>query len=561
MVLPRRFFVKQRGSEELDATHGKEFQDQFDKQLKKIDKYLKDNKRQPDDGLNDNGKAVKNYVKEKLIDFSLDYNGLGRDPGFKSGKNIMDTIKEGIPVASGLAGGFLGNMFGIPGGAAAGATIGSIAGDAISMFLPSTERFEQIEKGLGRSIPTPGSWEMETGLQNPYENQKADSKSGIFDGVTNNIKNIKEKVLTGVSDIQGVFANLPTGIKEELDNADPDFMSNLTNILNDTELSTQKKAAGIQDLLAGLPQDVRDKLVNEGAGFMDGITSAIDDTSLNADEKVALMKEKLAAFPAEVKENLSKDGQNFLEFVDTTLNKTGLSAEEKTAAIKQKLGSLPENVKNELAEADPNYLGMLTEGMDGTAFAATNTALSMVSSIGGLPPNIKKGLEKGAGFMSPILGELTKQASMSYNKSVWLGEQIPDGVGVGQMDARAMALQAATRVASGILGAFTSFLKINSPSKLMRDKVGKSITEGIGVGMEQDLPNMFYTMQSSMNEEIGKFERGVVSGANLQAAFAGGAGTVNNSNSTETINIYQPVKSPAEVAKAIRLQRKELAFE
>ncbi len=35
----------------------------------------------------------------------------------------------------------------------------------------------------------------------------------------------------------------------------------------------------------------------------------------------------------------------------------------------------------------------------------------------------------------------------------------------------------------------------------------------------------------------------------------------NNDNGVnEIINIYQPVKSPSEVARAIKIQRKELAF-
>ncbi len=69
-------------------------------------------------------------------------------------------------------------------------------------------------------------------------------------------------------------------------------------------------------------------------------------------------------------------------------------------------------------------------------------------------------------------------------------------------------------------------------------------------------------MRATIDFETTKVSGNMAMNSSYRAAMETPYSIVNNNDNgvNEIINIYQPVKSPSEVARAIKIQRKELAF-
>lgn len=105
-----------------------------------------------------------------------------------------------------------------------------------------------------------------------------------------------------------------------------------------------------------------------------------------------------------------------------------------------------------------------------------------------------------------------------------LGQAAIEGIASGMSTSKSTLTNAAASAVSTLTSAFRNKLKINSPSKLMRDKVGKSITEGIAVGMEEEIP-MLAKANSNIVKTVSGIRMGTVS-----------ADMANKNNSSSVLN-------------------------
>lgn len=82
------------------------------------------------------------------------------------------------------------------------------------------------------------------------------------------------------------------------------------------------------------------------------------------------------------------------------------------------------------------------------------------------------------------------------------GESTVDGVATGIERNTPKAVEAARRSARAVTAAYQSELQIQSPSRVMRDKVGRQIVRGISVGVEQETPSAVSIMKKSVSKLI-----------------------------------------------------------
>lgn len=71
-----------------------------------------------------------------------------------------------------------------------------------------------------------------------------------------------------------------------------------------------------------------------------------------------------------------------------------------------------------------------------------------------------------------------------------IGVDILAGIGKGILAGVGSAVNAAVEAAKKIKNSITGFFDINSPSRVMRDDVGKFIPQGIGLGIDNEMPNL-----------------------------------------------------------------------
>ena len=147
-----------------------------------------------------------------------------------------------------------------------------------------------------------------------------------------------------------------------------------------------------------------------------------------------------------------------------------------------------------------------------------------------------KALEAAQGVWDNIVDTITGLP----DKMLEIGGNIVSGIWDGITGAWDWLKDKIFGFADGIVGGFEDALSMHSPSKVMADKVGRNVAAGIVVGYEDYDP--MKAIARSVNRGVSMM------GVQLQAA----GGTTNS----QTINFNQPVSSPDQVARVMRMQQR-----
>ena len=131
-----------------------------------------------------------------------------------------------------------------------------------------------------------------------------------------------------------------------------------------------------------------------------------------------------------------------------------------------------------------------------------------------------------------------------------VGRNIVDGIKNGLANAAWALVDAAKDLGNKALSGIKGVLGIKSPSRVFRDQVGKMIPAGIGVGIESGAGPMMSRASKTARALVDRV-RGEVgdSGAVARGGSAGAGGV------SQTFVFNQPIKSPDEVARQMRMER------
>lgn len=174
------------------------------------------------------------------------------------------------------------------------------------------------------------------------------------------------------------------------------------------------------------------------------------------------------------------------------------------------------------------------------AEAGSNMVSNIVDAVADLPSQM---LDVGINIVKGVWKGITSMGS-------WIGDKV-------------------SGFFKGIVDGAKDALGIQSPSRVFRDQVGKYMAQGVGVGFEDETENIKKDMKESLRNLTDKMRYTVdyetaKASKNITAKNnPNGNSTITNNNDngvTQHININQPVKSPAETARALKKVGRDLAF-
>lgn len=165
--------------------------------------------------------------------------------------------------------------------------------------------------------------------------------------------------------------------------------------------------------------------------------------------------------------------------------------------------------------------------------SAVSSAASFVSNFA------SKAVQAASQFVSNIVSGLSGLAGRVMS----VGSDIVHGIWSGISGAGGWLMNQISSFASGIVDGIKGFFGIASPSKVMRDEVGKYLAEGVAVGWEKNDP--MASIERDLNVGVSRLS--------VQAQALEGAGGTTN---YQTVNFNQPVESPDQVARTMRLQQR-----
>lgn len=190
--------------------------------------------------------------------------------------------------------------------------------------------------------------------------------------------------------------------------------------------------------------------------------------------------------------------------------------------------SVPNAVSNMLSAA-----GRIPGQIASFLGSAVSSAASFVGNFA------SKAVQAASQFVSNIVSGLSGLAGQVMS----VGSDIVHGIWSGISGAAGWLMNQISGFADNVVSGIKGFFGIASPSKVMRDEVGKYLAEGVAVGWEK-------------NDPMASIERDLsvgVSRLSVQAQALEGAGGTTN---YQTVNFNQPVESPDQVARTMRLQQR-----
>lgn len=187
-----------------------------------------------------------------------------------------------------------------------------------------------------------------------------------------------------------------------------------------------------------------------------------------------------------------------------------------------------------------------------------NAVSDMLSAAGRIPGQIASflgdAISSAAGFVSDFASKAVQAASQFVSNIVSglsglagrvmsVGSDIVHGIWSGISGAAGWLMGKISGFADSVVSGIKGFFGIHSPSTVMRDQVGKYLAEGVVVGWEKDDP--MASIERDLNVGVSRLS--------VQAqALEGTGGTTNY----QTVNFNQPVESPDQVARTMRLQQR-----
>lgn len=187
-----------------------------------------------------------------------------------------------------------------------------------------------------------------------------------------------------------------------------------------------------------------------------------------------------------------------------------------------------------------------------------NAVSNMLSAAGRIPGQIASflgdAISSAASFVSDFASKAVQAASQFVSNIVSglsglagrvmsVGSDIVHGIWSGISGAAGWLMNQISGFADNVVSGIKGFFGIHSPSTVMRDQVGKYLAEGVSVGWEKNDP--MASIERDLNVGVSRLS--------VQAQALEGAGGTTN---YQTVNFNQPVESPDQVARTMRLQQR-----
>ena len=133
------------------------------------------------------------------------------------------------------------------------------------------------------------------------------------------------------------------------------------------------------------------------------------------------------------------------------------------------------------------------------------------------------------------------------------------GMIAGMDSMKSSAVGKARDIADAIIAEMQRALDIHSPSRVMKNLIGKNIIKGVEVGIDEEKANLLKKLKGV----VGMVSDEMTLTTKANNGFSGKATVITNNNDNgvkQEINIYQPVKSPLEMMREAKRTAKELAY-
>ena len=281
-----------------------------------------------------------------------------------------------------------------------------------------------------------------------------------------------------------------------------------------------KSAISVDEMIANLQKN--QEAVNNWAtnlntlaerGVNEGILAKLQQMGpqggLYVQELVNASDEKLAT----LNEVFTQGGESAMNGLTAGMDTGALGITDKIKGIVQ---SQVSSLQEEIAAADFSSLGQeipngVSQGIEQGASTAGESSKNMANNIkesftsemdihspsrvfneygGFITTGLAEGLDKGTNqpvsSVTNLANQIKKPFDSLQSDFTYIGEMAMSGLNTGLWSGSSSVMATANSIAERVKNTIKSALDIHSPSRVMRDEIGRFIPQGIAVGIEAD---------------------------------------------------------------------------
>lgn len=316
------------------------------------------------------------------------------------------------------------------------------------------------------------------------------------------------------------YENMSKAQQKAIDNMRSKYNDLLETTTNMFEKIKYKSALSVDEMISNLQKN--QEAVNNWAtnlntlaerGVNEGILAKLQQMGpqggLYVQELVNASDEKLAS----LNEVFTQGGESAMNGLTAGMDTGALGITDKIKGIIQ---SQVSSLQEEIAAADFSSLGQeipngLSQGVDAGAEKASDSSKRVADKMkemfqnemdihspsrvfneygGHITTGLAQGVDSGAGQPVASVTNLSNRLKTPFyslnSEFMSIGQFAMTGLNIGLWSGSGAVMATANSIAARIKSTIQSALDIHSPSRVMRDEIGRFIPQGIAVGIEAD---------------------------------------------------------------------------
>lgn len=314
-------------------------------------------------------------------------------------------------------------------------------------------------------------------------------------------ENLQEMLDSGVNILMSILNGILTALPGVINTALMIVQTLAGYLIENFPQFLEVGAQLLQNIITGITQGIP-RLLAQGADMLSQYKGKIIeylpkliDSGLKM--LVSLLNGLLQAAP----KIIEQAGKLFTEYVDTIIKMLPKILESGKNMILSLLQGLVQNAPKiiaQIAKTLADFLATIASNLPEFLQAGIEIIGELLSGIISAVPDI----------IAAIPGMLSDIGSAFLDKD-WgaIGWNIIEGIKNGVMNAAGNLVNAAVNAARNAVDTVKGWLGIASPSKRMKNEVGKMMALGTGIGFEENIP--VDDMKESMKEAVGKVSSAV----------------------------------------------------
>lgn len=358
-------------------------------------------------------------------------------------------------------------------------------------------------------------------------------------------------------------------IPETIQNLGQQFQAAFQNIIISLRMLLLNGINTMKDAFSNGLATLLDPIINWGYSVNGYLGDAFTDLYGIIEGTFNLIADYIRDFASIMISIFTGDWQGALQGVQNLFSNLGNNIMNILSDLKNFISEIfmgiVEAIKGNLSQAYNNVVNWASQMTSKAREAGSNFLKNVISAIQNLPSKVwsllSQAISKAANFVSQFAQKAT-QAGRNFttnivngvkgipSKMISIGKSIVQGIWKGISGAGSWLRSQISNFASNIVKGFKSSFKINSPSKIMRDIIGRGIVEGIGVGIDQEEDSLL-TKADSLASSVVDTMNGNIATTNLfdtAKSLTDSMAIANQTNSTSNssnINIAFNINNPS----------------